>query len=347
MFSEKVPDDACPVITPKKLKDINITVGESIDFEASIVGYPVPAIEWLKDSKPLKKAKRVITTHKDNLYKLSITGATLEDAGEYQVVAKNKVASASFSADVTVSPKPTAPKFIKELADQEVSDMEPVLFEVEVKDCDQVSWFLDNVAVEDDEEFEFKKDGDIYSFSIASVNPEDSGKYECRATNKIGTVSSYCQLTVNEVVKDQEDGKGDGLPIIKTELPDEVVQVKEGERFEVSFTITGEPTPEVFFYKGDDPLEDSDYVEISRKGDTYTFTIPELKEEDSGLYIVEVESTTGLVEREFEIKVSRKFLVSSTPFIPIIVKKKVKINKDFSLLPSFASINKNQHFIFI
>lgn len=280
-------------------------MGEKVEFEAFIEGYPAPAVEWFKDSSPVIKSKRIKITNDKVSYKLSITDLAIEDAGEYKVVAKNKVASASFSADLLVEPKPSPPKFNKTLKDIEVSDMDPVVFEVEVENCDELSWYLDDLAISDDEDYEFSQDGDKYSYKIASVNPEDSGKYECRATNKHGTANSSCQLTVNEIEKqDTEDGKmKDAVPVIQTDVPDEPMKKTVGDRFEVSFNISGEPTPEVFFYKGDDPVEDSDRVEIVKEGNVYKFIIEALTMEDSGSYIVEVEGATGLVEKEFTINV--------------------------------------------
>lgn len=316
-----------PVITPKKFQDTKLIVGDNVEFEAFVEGYPSPTVEWLKDSTPIKKSNKKIKMTSDKLsHKLSINTVTIDEAGEYKIVAKNKIASVSFAADLTIEPKPSPPEFITELKNTEVSDMDPVVFEVEVKNCDKLSWYLDDLAISDDEDYEFSQDGDKYSYKIISVNPEDSGKYECRATNKHGTTSSSCQLTVNEIEAleaDAEDGKmKDPVPVIQTDVPEEAMEKMEGDRFEVSFAIAGEPTPEVFFYKDDDPLEDSERVEIAKEGNVYNFIIEALTLEDAGLYVVEVEGATGLVEKEFEIKVSGMF-----KFKNLKVDFHLKINK--------------------
>ena len=311
MYVEKAPDEVRPVITPKKFQDAHLNVGERLELQASIDGYPTPDVEWFKDSIPLVMTKRISISNVKSLHKLSIKAALIEDAGEYKLVAKNKVASASYSADLTVGPEPAPPEFTTKLHDQEVSDMDQVTFEVSVKNCDKLSWFLDDLPISDDEDYEFNQTGENYSYRIKSVNPEDSGKYACKAVNKHGSTSSSCQLTVNEIeqeVKDDVDGKKDGEPVIQSDVPETPIQTIEGERFEVTFNISGEPTPEVFFYKDDDPLEDSDRVQINNVDGRYTFIIESISAEDAGAYVVEVEGTSGLVEREFQIKVSRKWL---------------------------------------
>ena len=106
------------------------------------------------------------------------------------------MASTSFSADIKVKQKPTLPSFVKELIDQEVNDREAVVFSVEVENSDKVDWYLDDVEISDDEDFIFESVGKKHSFQIKAVNPEDSGKYECRVGNSQGIVSSSCILTV-------------------------------------------------------------------------------------------------------------------------------------------------------
>lgn len=83
----------------------------------------------------------------------------------------------------------------------------------------------------------------------------------------------------------------------------------EGDKFEATFQISGNPSPEVFFYKDEEPLEDSPRAEITNKGNSWTLAIADLKEDDSGIYVVEAENDNGLIEREFEIDVARKLLI--------------------------------------
>ena len=286
---EKIPDDVRPTVTAVKFQDQEIKEGEPLELIADIAGYPTPTIEWYRGSTSLSASKRVLISHEKSSYKLRISKASLEDAGEYKIVATNKVASASYSADITVKAKGTKPKFTKELADVEVDDLESIVFEVEVPNADSVSWFLDDLAVSDDEDFEFTQKGNRYSYKIKQVNPEDSGKYECRATNKHGTTVSSCQLVVNEIA-DKVDGK-DGKPVINVDLPEDgFIEREEGQDFELNFDVSGEPAPEVFFYKDDDPLEDDNgRAVITRMGRTYRFFIPDLKKSDSGIYVIEAE----------------------------------------------------------
>lgn len=304
-YTERAPLDRRPTVNAQNFKDQDIKEGSSLELTAGVDGYPLPKVEWFKDSVSLKSSKSVLISSDKTSHKLKISKIRSEDAGEYKLVATNKVASASFSADINVKTKGNKPKFTKGLADIKVNDLEAALFEVEVDHADSVAWFLDDQAISDHEDFEFKQRGNHFSYKINSVTPEDSGKYECRATNKVGTSISSCQL---QVIADEADGKKDGQPTITVDIPDDgVVECQEGEPFELNFDVAGEPTPEVFFYKGDDPIEDCDgRAVITRMGRTYRFFIPDLNKSDAGVYVIEAESGgSGLVvDKEFEIKVT-------------------------------------------
>lgn len=89
-------------------------------------------------------------------------------------------------------------------------------------------------------------------------------------------------------------------------LTDDLIEKTEGETFEVTFKIPGDPTPEVFFYKDEEPFEDSKHTQITNNKDEWTLVISDLTEADSGIYVVEAENDNGLVEKEFEIDVARK-----------------------------------------
>ncbi|XP_066917491.1 muscle M-line assembly protein unc-89-like [Clytia hemisphaerica] len=332
---EKIPDDEAPSIDAESFQDMDIKEGETLELIANIKGFPVPTIEWYKGSTVVKSTKRIILSNDKSVYKLKITRASLEDAGDYKIVATNKVSTASLSANVIVG---CEPKFGKELTDFEVDDMDPAVFEVEVDHADSVTWFLDDEPVSEDEDFEFKQMESHYSYTIRSVNPSDHGKYEARATNKYGTTSSTCQLVV----------KVPTLPVINIDIPNNgVVECKEGESFELKFDVEGEPAPEVFFFKDEESMEkENGRAVITRIGRTHWgFFMSDLKESDSGKYVIEAETKAGVVEKEFEIKVTAVKLPPSVnvdlPESGII---KAKAGKDLEI--PFDDIPEDANFTF-
>lgn len=309
-YSARKQEGSRPVIQ-SKFQDTSFKVGDKIVLEATVVGQPTPTVEWLKNNKKVRSSRNLVLSHDNTLHRLTINKASEDDGGEYKIVAKNKIASTSFSADISIEKAGSKPVFVKELENIEVMDMEPVKFEVEVKNCDSVKWYVDEEEISDDEDFEFKEDGDVFSFRIASINPEDEGTYGVKATNEYGVSTSACTLTVNELEGQEIDVEDGGdvetpteEPVIEMELKDECVEVTEGETFTTTFTVSGKPSPEVNFYKDDDVLDANEHIEIINRGGEHTFKIRDLTEEDSGFYLIEAESDSGFVEKEFELVVT-------------------------------------------
>ena len=96
--------------------------------------------------------------------------------------------------------------------------------------------------------------------------------------------------------------KPKALPTVNVKLPkDGIVNIKEGEAFELNFEVSDDS--EAIFYKGDNRIDDMGRAVVTRMGRTFRFYIPEVKESDSGQYIMEVQGESGITNKSFKIKV--------------------------------------------
>lgn len=82
------------IISP--LEDLHVLSGANATFFCVGLGHPNPTLTWLKDSKPVQFSKRVVYKREDSA--LWVLGATLDDAGTYTCVYKNKYGKARKSA---------------------------------------------------------------------------------------------------------------------------------------------------------------------------------------------------------------------------------------------------------
>ena len=90
---------------------------------------------------------------------------------------------------------------------------------------------------------------------------------------------------------------------MKVNLPkDGLIEAKEGDPFELKFDVSDDS--EAIFYKGDNRIDDMGRAVVTRMGRTYRFYIPELKESDTGSYVMEVAGESGMVNKQFKIKVA-------------------------------------------
>lgn len=276
-------------------------------LEAEVTGHPAPLVEWQLNGVKVDRLRRVTLSKDKNTHALAIQKTAKEDSGEYKIIAKNKVSSTSFTANVSIfeNEKEEPPKFLKSLKDLTVDDRDFVKFEVEIENCDKVIWLLDENEVEDDEDFQFQQAGNLYTFSIQSIDVADSGFYECHATNKHGTSKSSCKLDVNK--REETPTKDQELPKINSNIADDVLEYESDSKLELSFEIETSSPTEINVYKDEDLIETGDeHFQIIKKGSILKLKIDKLSTKDSGFYVVEAENEAGLTDKEIEIKVKGK-----------------------------------------
>lgn len=290
-----------------KFQDLDIEVSQPMKLEAEVTGHPAPLVEWQLNGVKVDRSRRVALSKDKNIHALSIQKTAKEDSGEYKIIAKNKVSSTSFTANVNIfeKEKEEPPKFIKSLKDLTVNDRDFVKFEVEIENCDKVIWLLDENELEDDEDFQFQQAGNVYIFSIQSIDVADEGFYECHATNKYGTSKSSCKLNVSK--REETPAKDLELPKITSNIADDVLEYETDAKLELSFEIATSSSTEINVYKNEDLIEAGDeHLQIVKKGSIVKLKIDKLATGDSGFYVIEAENEAGLTEKEIEIKVKGK-----------------------------------------
>ena len=84
------------------LRDLHIHLSDAIVLETIVGGTPFPDVRWYKQDKLLHPSKRlkIGANSKDGKSFLRIVNAGKDDAGEYEIVAKNKHGETSMSCEV-------------------------------------------------------------------------------------------------------------------------------------------------------------------------------------------------------------------------------------------------------
>ena len=75
--------------------------------------------------------------------------------------------------------------------------------------------------------------------------------------------------------------------------------------------MSGNPKPTVTWYFEDKPLQETDFLRITSKGEWHKIEFDEILIEDEGVYKCVAENDLGIVETETELLVDGKFLVFS------------------------------------
>uniref|UniRef100_I3K362 Striated muscle enriched protein kinase a n=1 Tax=Oreochromis niloticus TaxID=8128 RepID=I3K362_ORENI len=89
-----------------KLKDHVLLEGEPVTLSCLPAGSPQPQITWMKDRKPLEVDDRVnLISHPDGRQLLMIRKSTYKDAGVYECVASNPIATITTSCTLSIACK--------------------------------------------------------------------------------------------------------------------------------------------------------------------------------------------------------------------------------------------------
>ena len=197
---------------------------------------PTMKVEWFHNNVPLKSGSRFTQYNDFGFVALDIMYAYAEDSGNYSCVATNcigqaistctlnchtkesilsetmnkeamskisQLESASRSQRTITTEETTmqAPVFTSPLKNQNLIENAPLHFEarlIPVGDPDlKVEWFKNNVPIQQANRISSMHDFGYVALDMKYVNPEDSGTYTCRATNRLGQAVTTASLVVS------------------------------------------------------------------------------------------------------------------------------------------------------
>ncbi|XP_067124006.1 muscle M-line assembly protein unc-89-like, partial [Centruroides vittatus] len=288
------------------LKDSDVEENVSASFTVKISGEPKPDIKWTKDGATLT----IDGTHIKQIeeesatFTLVIDKVSKQDIGEYSCEITNEHGKDVTKSRLGVKAKPT---FKKKLVDKEsVEGDVNVEFTVEVdgSPSPKVQWFLGNVEITSNEKYTVSNDEASYTLTLKKVASDMSGTYKCKATNPHGSSETSAEFTV--YVK----------PKIIDGLKD--LEVKEGEKVEMTVKIAGSPSPDIKWKKNGEDISAEATIKIKQDVPNCTTAIFEkVTVVMTGEYECYIKNKVG------EASTKGKLIVKSTEDTqpPIIIQK--------------------------
>ena len=258
--------------------------GETAVFETKIDGYPTPKVTWLLNGKPLtaKEGAQVELNAATGDAKLSIPKTDLQQhAGNVTCRLENPHGTQEESARLDIL---AAPLITTQLPEQEeIVSGKDVTLRVVVRGAPrpEAQWFFNDTplpaenATYDEEKSEYQ-----LTIKQATVATSD-GTYRVVLKNALGeTESTPCVLTVLEPVK-----------VTKNAPTNDVVDLKVGETFELSFDIDGKEAPKVQLTK-----DGKEVKFTSVEGVRHVYSVGEVKPEHQGVYKLTAKNKTSAEE---------------------------------------------------
>lgn len=206
----KKPGGKAPSIH-SQFKDMTVSEGQEVILVAVIEGVPPPKVEWLLDDKPLEVDENIMIAKDGKTHSLTIKSASSVYEGEYKVVASNKLATTSFSAEVLVSEIKTPSGEISAKC-IEVLEGEDACIEVTAENVERVCWYRGEDALRKGRKYDITKDDNgICRLIVMRCRPVDAGGYRCELINGNKVIEVAATLIVDNADSklDKEDGRAD------------------------------------------------------------------------------------------------------------------------------------------
>uniref|UniRef100_A0AAG5DF48 Muscle M-line assembly protein unc-89 n=1 Tax=Anopheles atroparvus TaxID=41427 RepID=A0AAG5DF48_ANOAO len=227
-----------PVFGKGLERSMDLEEDDRLELRCIVDGSPLPKMTWYKDSNEIKPDDHVkITYGHDGICRLVIDKCLPGDSGCYKLVLSNKSGDVTTQCGVAITPKQSAPVFVRPLQDHKLTVGDTLHMEAEIAGfpMPEVRWFKDGLPLRQTRGINFINQPDgLIGFIIDRVTAEDGGIYTCEVKNKNGEAKS---ASVTEIVP---KGK---KPQFVSELMD--VNIVEGFPVKLGVKVIGYPQPAI------------------------------------------------------------------------------------------------------
>ncbi|XP_065571252.1 titin-like isoform X3 [Artemia franciscana] len=297
------------------LTDIHTREGDSITFHCVATGNPAPSVSWFKNGKCIDEKPEYTISNDNNQHTLKIEEIFLEDHGQFICQAINYAGEAETKAMLKVeSILPSEPaKVISPLSNVMARAGRKLRLEAKISGKPQpdILWMHNGRPVKETRELKTSFDGEICVLTITEAYPKDAGTYTISAKNIGGEALSSSIVTVKGRLpaenSDTEIGLSDIEPLrpsIKVPLKD--IESFNGRKIKMECVISGQPDPEINWFKNDLIIPDStDYQQIFQ-GNKVCLIIRQLQLEDTGKYKVIAINSAGEASSECKLTVQEE-----------------------------------------
>lgn len=236
----------------------------------------------------------------------------------------------------TLEKKKEKPVFLSQLAPAAVSTGETARFTVKVSGLPKptVQWSHNGKVITSSSIYQLIEEKEEYTLVITQVTSEYEGEYSCTATNRFGQTIWTTYLEVKKPDVSQAEKWVEKMFKVTGQPPTFSVQIQpvrcsEGREVVFNYKASGDPVPDVKWFKGAFQIQPSRNCSIIANSDGSGFiNIKSIKLEDSGLYTCKASNQFGEASCSAELVVFRESVSVShkQEQIAVVQKKGYKVS---------------------
>ncbi|KAL4223476.1 hypothetical protein ACF0H5_016947 [Mactra antiquata] len=222
--------ESSDTVFPMFLKKPETMIADELDpviIESEVIGSPQPVITWLLDDMKLNEDNRHRMSYDGRVAMLVVRRVTTADSGRIQCVAENSSGKVSADCMLVVRASMSPPKVCQHLSDQTTISGKNISLKciISGEPTPEITWRKNGLVIGQMFDFKQKYIDGLAILEISKCCSQDTGCYECLATNEKGEASTSCTLTVNEEPIPVEIPKPQSVPV--SNINDELLKVKD------------------------------------------------------------------------------------------------------------------------
>ncbi|KAL7845623.1 hypothetical protein AOLI_G00238150 [Acnodon oligacanthus] len=286
-----------PRMLQPRYRDTTAYLGDTVELECRSHGHPPPRTTWVlpdramvhMDAPSPGTPERRVTVSANGT--LRIVSATYTDRGVYKCIASSAAGADTISVHLMVA---ALPPVVHQLRHENVSLPEGI---TAYMNCSArgapfptISWTTpDGLQLRPSQ---FVSGRNLFVFPngtlyIRGVSQADAGKYECTATNAVGSLSRTVRLTVKNTIASARARITSSSP--------QKTDVAYGGRLQLDCVASGDPEPRVIWRTPSKKLVDAHYsydsrIKVFTNG---SLTMHSITEKDEGDYLCVARNKIG------------------------------------------------------
>ncbi|KAK3566244.1 hypothetical protein QTP86_030032, partial [Hemibagrus guttatus] len=256
----------------KRLQNTPLVIGKDVKLHCKAGCIPVPAVRWFKDGTQLEKGKKyqIDSDTQTGVLLLVIKKAEERDVGQYECEIMNQMGSAKCKAQVHYTPPPVT----------DSAEHQPQVASAPAPDSEGWSSALVKNLFQ-----MFFQSGPSSQSAHSTREAQDTQK-EHEEQSDIPE-EQYEETRVSRT----EDNNYTGPPVVQVDMED--LCVRPGQPATFSVVITGQPIPEIRWFKDGVELISGEHIEIKQSGPRFSLSLLSVYFSDCGTYTCTAKNSSG------------------------------------------------------